>query len=100
MDKLKDESESSHKHNLDLKQIYKEKNREMMNIKLEMDREKLNNINGTVNTKNQYEIDIIDYYINFNKTSLVRSKSTLHTKLPKLKEFKSNNSVLRSKNDI
>jgi len=70
-----------------------------MNIKLEIDREKLTNLGGTA-SKNQFEIDLIDYYINFSKTSLVRSKSTSNTKLPKLNEFKSNNTVLRSKNDI
>lgn len=32
-----------------------------MNIKLDIDREKLNNMGGTVGKNNQYEIDLIDY---------------------------------------
>ena len=80
--------------------MYKDRNKEMLNIKLEIDKEKLNNMGGITGKNNQYEIDLIDKYINFNKTSLVRSKSTNNTKLPKLIDFKSNNSVLRSKNDI
>lgn len=99
MDKIKEESEQCQIRNAELKQIQKERNREMMNIKLEIDREKLTNMGGTV-SKNQYEIDLIDQQINFSKTSLVRSKSTSNAKLPKLTDFKSNNTVLRSKNDI
>jgi len=59
MDKIKAESEQCQLKNTYLKQVYKEKNREMMNIKLEIDREKLTNLGGTAG-KNQFEIDLID----------------------------------------
>jgi len=40
--------------------MYKDRNKEMMNIKLEIDKEKLNNMGGTIGKNNQYEIDLID----------------------------------------
>jgi len=40
--------------------MYKDRNKEMMNIKLEIDKEKLNNMGGTTGKNNQYEIDLID----------------------------------------
>lgn len=60
MDTIKEESIGCQKRNAQLKQVYKERNREMMNIKLEIDREKLTNLGGTA-SKNQFEIDLIDY---------------------------------------
>lgn len=57
---MKYESEQCLNENNELKILYKDKNREMMNIKLEIDREKINNMGGKAGKNNQYEIDLID----------------------------------------
>lgn len=66
-----------------------------MNLKMETDRETMRK-RGNMDV----DIDVIDYYINFNSNSLLKTRNARKKKVKQTKLFQSKNSVLKSQNDL
>jgi len=79
----------------ELSREYKDKSRQVMQLKIEIDKEKMRQRGSE-----DVETDVIDYYLNFSQNSLVKSKNFHMRKVNRPQDFKSKNSVLKSQNDL